>query len=104
MRSCSLKLLECAHVVISIIRHAIRNLAGLERAAEVADSLRNAMLRCETEHARDLVGIDVVGPVIVSRSRNNLDWRPPRKLFFDHTLHQMGEVRNAHILIAAIEY
>src|SRR3982074_1176492 len=59
--SCRLELFQPPHVEVSGVLHAVRQLVVLEGLAKVADGVLDVVLRPETEHARDLVGVHVVG-------------------------------------------
>ena len=61
------------------------------------------VFRRKAEHIFDLVGIDVIGAVVVSRRRYNLDWRLFREFLLDNLFDHLGNFHDGHVLIAAVE-
>ena len=80
-----------------------RQLARLERAAQVAHRVLDGALRPEAEHAPDLVGVDVVGADVVGRRGDDRDVALLRKLLLDDALHDLRDLHDRQVLEADVE-
>src|ERR1700730_6680026 len=78
IRLCSFQLqrLHPLDVVIAVVRHGIRYLAGEERRLQVDDGVLDRAAGDETEIAPDLLRGDVVGAMIVARRDDDVDLLP----------------------------
>ena len=61
------------------------------------------MLRRKAERLFDLVGIDVIRPVVVGRRRDNVDRSLLREFLLDDLFDHMGNFHDGHVLVAAVE-
>src|SRR5436305_12635109 len=67
--------LQGLHVDVLLVRHAVGQLAGLERIAQVLYRILNGAFRLPAEPLGDLARRDVIAARIVRRRGANLDGR-----------------------------
>src|SRR3546814_14460972 len=96
--------LQGTDVVVTVVRHAVRDFALPEFRNQIAYRIFDGTLRRKTQDPLYLVGIAMVSADIVRRLRPAFDLRLLRHRLLADLLHLLGDVHYAHVLEPPISY
>ncbi|CAB4699595.1 unannotated protein [freshwater metagenome] len=103
MSSCRFDFFEAADVEVEGVLEAVRQLARLERLAQVAHRVLDGETRLEARDALDLVRIDVVGADVVRRRGHDRDIALVGKLLLHDALGDQRDLHDRQVLEPGVE-
>src|SRR5581483_5638137 len=102
-KSCGFQLLQAPDVEVERVLHAVRQLAGLERLAQVAHRILHGEFRLEAEHATDLVGVDMVRADVVGRRGDDGNVALLREFLLHDALGDLRDLHDGEVLESGVE-